>query len=111
MSYLDEVAEAIRAELHEVPSDASSQRLLRMYAVLLLAKGQSVDVRQALDSFRKLHSMMLDYGRTTDADLRAHAVSDWGVDTYQCLLEISTHTQRHILQIREIKADPAFPKS
>jgi hypothetical protein len=74
-------------------------------------KGQSVDVRQALDSFRKLHSMMLDYGRTTDADLRAHAVSDWGVDAYQCLLEISTHTQRHILQIREIKADPAFPKS
>lgn len=43
MSYLDEVAQAIRAELHEVPTDATSRRLLRMYAVLLLAKGQSVD--------------------------------------------------------------------
>jgi hypothetical protein len=73
-------------------------------------KGQAINIRQALGSFRKLHSMMLDYARTTDQDLRGHAVQDWGVDAYQCLLEISTHTQRHILQIREIKADPGFPK-
>jgi DinB superfamily len=73
-------------------------------------KGKAIDIRQALDSFRKLHSMMLEYARTTDQDLRGHAVQDWGVDAYQCLLEISTHTQRHILQIREIKADPKFPK-
>jgi DinB superfamily len=74
------------------------------------AKGQTIDVREGLASFRKLHDMMLDYARTTDEDLRAHAVPDWGVDAYQCLLEISTHTQRHILQIREVKADPNFPK-
>lgn len=73
-------------------------------------KGQGIDIHQALDSFQKLHSMMLEYARTTDEDLRAHAVQDWGVDAYQCLLEISTHTQRHVLQIREIKADPGFPK-
>jgi hypothetical protein len=73
-------------------------------------KGQAIDIRQALDNFRKLHSMMLDYARTTNEDLRAHAVQEWGVDAYQCLLEISTHTQRHILQIREIKEDPGFPK-
>src|SRR5438270_3851529 len=63
-------------------------------------KGQAVDVRQGLESFRKLHDMMLDYARNTDEDLRAHAVPEWGVDAYQCLLEISTHAQRHILQIR-----------
>jgi DinB superfamily len=73
-------------------------------------KGQAIDIRQGLDSFRKLHSMMLDYARTTDEDLRGHAVKEWGVDGYQFLLEISTHTQRHILQIREIKGDPGFPK-
>jgi len=74
-------------------------------------KGQQIDIQQALDSFRKLHTMMLDYARTTGEDLRGHAVEDWDVDAYQCLLEISTHTQRHILQIREIKADPGFPRS
>ena len=73
-------------------------------------KGQAIDVRRALQSFRALHVMMLDYARTTGEDLRAHAVPDWNVDAYQCLLEISTHAQRHILQIREIKADPGFPK-
>ena len=73
-------------------------------------KGQAIEIRPALDRFRKLHSMMLDYARTTKDDLRGHTVEDWGVDAYQCLLEISTHTQRHILQIREIKADPGFPK-
>jgi hypothetical protein len=73
-------------------------------------KDQPIEIRQALDSFRKLHSMMLDYARTTDQDLRGHTVPEWGVDAYQCLLEISTHTQRHILQIREIKADSGFPK-
>jgi DinB superfamily len=72
--------------------------------------GQAIDVRQALASFEKLHATMLDYARNTDEDLRSHAVPDWGVDAYQCLLEISTHEQRHILQIREIKADPGFPK-
>jgi hypothetical protein len=73
-------------------------------------RGQAVDVRRALQSFRALHATMLDYARTTGEDLRAHAVPDWNVDAYQCLLEISTHEQRHILQIREIKADPGFPK-
>jgi hypothetical protein len=73
-------------------------------------KGQVVDIRRALDSFRTLHATMLDYARTTGDDLRAHAVPDWNVDAYQCLLEISTHEQRHILQIREIKADSGFPK-
>ena len=74
------------------------------------AKGQTLDVRQGLETFQRLHAMMLEYARNTDDDLRAHAVPEWGVDAYQCLLEISTHTQRHILQIREIKADSRFPK-
>jgi hypothetical protein len=33
-----------------------------------------------------------------------------GSDAYQWALLISTHEQRHILQIREIKADARFPK-
>lgn len=73
-------------------------------------KGQLTDVSQGLESFRKLHAMMLDYARSTDDDLRSHAVPEWGTDAYQCLLGISTHDQRHILQIREIKADAAYPK-
>jgi hypothetical protein len=72
--------------------------------------GQLSDIHQGLERFRKLHAIMLKYARTTNDDLRGHAMPEWGTDAYQCLLGISTHDQRHILQIREIKADPAFPK-
>jgi len=32
------------------------------------------------------------------------------VDAYQFFLFLSGHTERHILQMREVKADPGFPK-
>jgi hypothetical protein len=73
-------------------------------------KGRFTDVQQGMASFRKLRAAMLAYARATDDDLRAHAYPEWGVDAYQALLGISTHAQRHILQIREIKAQPGFPK-
>jgi hypothetical protein len=53
---------------------------------------------------------MLQYARTTAEDLRSHVVEREGSDAYQWLLLISSHEQRHILQIREIKANPKFPK-
>jgi hypothetical protein len=73
-------------------------------------KGKITDIQQGLADFRKLRAAILEYARTTDDDLRAHAYPEWGVDAYQALLGLSTHSQRHILQIREIKAQPGFPK-
>lgn len=71
---------------------------------------QKIDVPQALKAFLAMHAQLLEMARSSNEDLRGHAVPDWGVDAYQCLLEISTHEQRHILQIREIKASAGFPK-
>jgi hypothetical protein len=73
-------------------------------------KGQLRDAQTALDALHKLHAEMLRYAQTTDDDLRSHVVEREGCDAYQWLLLISTHEQRHVLQIREIKADPKFPK-
>lgn len=71
---------------------------------------QNIDVAQAMKSFLNMHAQWLDMARTSNEDLRSHAVPDWGVDAYQCLLEVSTHEQRHLLQILEIKASSGFPK-
>jgi hypothetical protein len=73
-------------------------------------KDQHIDTAQALKAFLAMHSQLLAMARSNNDDLRSHAVPEWGVDAYQCLLEISTHEQRHILQIREIKASAGFPK-
>jgi hypothetical protein len=68
------------------------------------------DLQSGLDAHRKLHARLVQYVRTTEDDLRGHIVERQGCDAYQWALLISTHEQRHILQIREIKADPKFPK-
>jgi len=73
-------------------------------------KGQVPDLRAGLEAFRKLRARMLEYARTTGDDLRSHVVQREQSDAYQWLVLVSAHAQRHILQVREIKADTKFPK-
>jgi hypothetical protein len=72
--------------------------------------GKLRDLRAALDDYRKHHDRLLQYVRTTKDDLRNHVVARQGSDAYQWALLISTHEQRHILQIREIKTNPKYPR-
>ena len=72
--------------------------------------GDLRDMPAALGAYRKHHDRLLQYIRTTSDDLRGHIVQRQGCDAYQWALLISTHEQRHILQIREIKANPRFPR-
>ena len=72
--------------------------------------GELRDVPAAMAAYRKHHDRLLQYVRTTEDDLRSHIVTRQRCDAYQWALLISTHEQRHVLQIREIKADPKFPK-
>jgi hypothetical protein len=71
--------------------------------------GKFGDVAPALASFRGLRATMLAYIRASNEDWRHHQVPGWDRDCYQWLLMISAHSQRHILQIREIKHSPGFP--
>jgi len=65
----------------------------------------------ALAAFRKLRATMHEYAQGTNEDLRSRKLLEGNMDVYQWFLMISTHSQRHILQIREIKAAEGFPKS
>ena len=67
------------------------------------------DLNAGLEAYRKQHARLLQYVRTTPDDLRNHYVERQGSDAYQWTLLISTHEQRHVLQLREIKAHPKFP--
>ena len=66
-----------------------------------------------LAAFRERRGKTLEYARTTKDDLRARVGdSPMGpLDAYQWLLFVGAHTQRHLAQIREVKADAKFPKS
>jgi uncharacterized damage-inducible protein DinB len=61
--------------------------------------------------YRTHHNRLRQYVMTTKDDLRRHLVARQGSDAYQWVLLISTHEQRHILQIREIKTARGFPSA
>jgi len=67
------------------------------------------DIDAGLKSYRTQHAQLLQYVRTTNDDLRRRFVERQNSDAYQWALLISTHEQRHIMQIREIKAHPKYP--
>jgi hypothetical protein len=75
-----------------------------------MASGTLRDVQAGLDAYRKHHARLLQYVKTTKDDLRDRYVQRQACDAYQWALLISTHEQRHILQIREIKRNPKFPR-
>ena len=72
--------------------------------------GQFANAQASLASFRKLRATMLSTAKASQEDFRGRSFMGGGQDVYQWFLMISTHSQRHILQIREIKAHPNYPK-
>ena len=73
-------------------------------------RGQFADMTSALASFKKGRTEMLKTARETQEDLRQRQFLTASQDLYQWFLMISTHSQRHIMQIREVKAHKAFPQ-
>ena len=67
---------------------------------------------EALESFKKDRDKLIEYVKSTDSDLRNHLVTfPFGtIDTYQMVLFIAAHSNRHTQQIMEVKADPNYPK-
>jgi hypothetical protein len=73
-------------------------------------RDQFPDMPSSLASFKKLRAEMMKTAKETQEDLRGRQFLTASQDLYQWFLMISTHSQRHILQIREVKAHKDFPK-
>lgn len=69
-------------------------------------------MQEAMDAFANSRNKLIDYVNNTDEDLRNHVNQlPIGVyDSYQMILFIGAHSNRHMQQINEVKADPNFPK-
>jgi DinB family protein len=74
-------------------------------------KGKFTSAGAALAAFLEMRATIRAFSKSTQADLRGHRLLGGNMQVYQWVLMISTHAQRHILQIREIKAHAKFPKS
>lgn len=72
-------------------------------------KGKFSEPGQALAELRKLRATIRDFASTTQENLRAKKLQGGNMNVYQWVLMISTHSQRHIQQIREIKNHAKYP--
>lgn len=70
-------------------------------------------MQEALESFKTNRGKLIEYVKTTNDDLRNHVASlPMGTyDSYQMILFIAAHSNRHTQQMEEVKADPNFPKN
>ena len=67
---------------------------------------------ETLAAFRAARKVTIAYVEKTPAELRLHFTEMPGMlmDGYQVILMIGAHTERHLAQMKEAMADPAFPK-
>ena len=67
---------------------------------------------ETLAAFRAARKVTIAYVQTTPAELRLHVMEMPGMvmDGYQIILMIGAHTERHLAQMKEVMANPAFPK-
>lgn len=67
----------------------------------------------AYEAFEKMRARTIEYVKTTDGDLRSHGMPMMGgamADAYQMIMMLAAHTERHLLQLQEVKSDASFPK-
>lgn len=78
-----------------------------------IPSNQFGSAKESLNVFMERRNNLIDYVKKTKDDLRNHFVTlPFGLfDTYQFLIFLSAHTERHILQIEEVMANSQFPKS
>jgi len=67
---------------------------------------------EAVTSFKENRGKLIDLVQNTNMDLRNHVatLAFGSLDSYQMALFIGAHSNRHAAQMREVMADPGFPK-
>jgi hypothetical protein len=68
---------------------------------------------ETIAAFKDRRTKTIDYATSTKDNLRGQ-VGDSPIgplDAYQWLVFMAAHSERHLAQIKEVKADPKFPKA
>ncbi|MDQ7948407.1 MAG: DinB family protein [Pedobacter sp.] len=84
----------------------------KTFAALEPASSPYTTLKQALEAFTTKRKALITYITNTKDNMRSHVlVLPMGTfDSYHFVLLIAAHTDRHVQQIEEVKANPNFPK-
>ena len=97
-----DVIKAVRSRATVLPSPAP-----------FVPTGRFTTLDAALQAFDEQREAAIDLVQTTPGDLRTHYFEHFvlgTLDTYQAILLMSSHVERHRKQIEEVKASPGFPQ-
>lgn len=99
----------------EVIRNSLTNRTVKAQAPEMLKPTNRFATREeTIKAFLASREKTIEYVKTTQDDLRGHFLAHpffKDMDGYQWLLLISGHSERHSLQILEVRADPNFPKN
>lgn len=108
----DKSAEVVGKD--EMVLKAVPERTIRVKTTEALEpKHQFKDKAAALAAFLTARDRTIEYLEKTPVDLRAHFSPHpvlGTLDGYQWLLFVSSHSERHINQMKEVMADAKYPK-
>ena len=82
-------------------------------ADFLRPKGRWPTREALVAQFKQSRDRTIAFVEATAEDLRAHSAPNpvyQSLDAYQYILLMAGHTERHVAQINEVKADPNYPK-
>ncbi len=78
----------------------------------LQPKGRWASPERLAEEFKKRRDRIIAYVESTQDPLRAHfdGPGPQALDAYQWIIRLAAHTERHVVQIEEIKAAPRYPR-
>jgi hypothetical protein len=79
----------------------------------IVPTGKFATPEDAAREFTERRDRTIAYVKTTNDDLRVHVTTQGPLgtmDAYQVLILVAAHSGRHTAQIREVEANPGFPK-
>jgi uncharacterized damage-inducible protein DinB len=98
----------------ELVRNSVTNRSVKVQAPEMLRPTDRFKTREEMiKAFNASRDKTIEYVKTTQDDLRSHFMPHpvfKDLDAYQWVLLLSGHSERHSLQILEVKADPNFPK-
>jgi hypothetical protein len=90
----------------------SRENKVKTFAALEPKNTSFKSVEEAMAAFKAQRAQLIELVKTNNSDMRNHvsAMPFGSIDAYQMILLIAGHTNRHVAQINEVKANAAFPK-
>jgi DinB superfamily len=90
----------------------SRENKVKTFAALEPKNTSFKSVEEAMAAFKAQRAQLIEMVKTDNSDMRNHvsALPFGSIDAYQMILLIAGHTNRHVAQIEEVKANAAFPK-